>query len=146
MSKDTAGQNIPEEVSKFLNKMSDMAGVEHDDGMKFDPENLVESMKKLMGEMEGEAGELFDSDSDVDTDSGEDDPVMMDYMQRLDSEVLGKDKDRQTMPDMDKPLDVDASVLSNLLASYSAQTGLGGHGPTSSLLQSIRVNPGRPDT
>ena len=88
---------------------------------------------------------MFDSDSDSETDSGEEDPVMMDYMQRLDSEVLGKEKGRQDMPDIDKPLDVDASVLSNLLASYSAQTGLGGHGPASSLLQSIRVNPGRPE-
>ena len=42
VSKDAAGQNIPEEVNKFLNKMSDMAGVEHEEGMKFDPENLVE--------------------------------------------------------------------------------------------------------
>jgi len=145
MARDATGQNIPEEVNKFLNKMSDMAGVEHEDGMKFDPENMVESMKKLMGEMKDGGGDMFDSDSDSETDSGEEDPVMMDYMQRLDSEVLGKEKGRQDMPDIDKPLDVDASVLSNLLASYSAQTGLGGHGPASSLLQSIRVNPGRPE-
>ena len=65
--------------------MSDMARVEHEDGMNLYPENLVESVKKLMGEMEGEGGELFDSDSDADSDSGEDDPVMMDYMQRLDT-------------------------------------------------------------
>jgi len=148
VSKDTAGQNIPEEVTKFLNKMSDMAGVEHEEGMKFDPENLVDSMKKLMGEMENErSGNMFsDSDNDTDTDDGDDDPIMMDYMQRLDREVLDNNKDHQDMPDLDKPLDVDASVLSNLLASYSAQTGLGGHGPTSSLFQSIRVNPGRPDS
>jgi len=146
VSKDAPGQNIPEEVKKFLGKMSDMAGVEHEEGMKFDPENLVNSMKKLMGEMESETG-MFDGDSDSDseTDSGEDDPIMMDYMQRLDREVLDKNNDNKDMPDLDKPLDVDASVLSNLLASYSAQTGLGGHGPTSSLFQSIRVNPGRPD-
>ena len=65
----------------------------------------MESVKKLMGEMEGEAGELLDCDSDVDTDTGEDDPVMMDYMmQRLDSEVLGKYEDIQTMPDKDKAM------------------------------------------
>ena len=87
VSKDAAGQNIPEEVFKILNKMSDMAGVEHG-GMKFDPENLVESMRKFMGEMEGEAGELFDSDSDVDTDSCEDDPVMIDFMQMLDKLII----------------------------------------------------------
>jgi len=146
VSKDSAGQNIPEEVTKFLNKMSDMAGVEHEEGMKFDPENLVDSMKKLMGEMESEqSGNMF-SDSDTDTDDGDDDPIMMDYMQRLDREVTDNSKDNENMPDLDKPLDVDASVLSNLLASYSAQTGLGGHGPTSSLFQSIRVNPGRPDS
>jgi len=146
VSKDAPGQNIPEEVTKFLGKMSDMAGVEHEEGMKFDPENLVNSMKKLMGEMESETG-MFDGDSDSDSesDSGEDDPIMMDYMQRLDREVLDKNNDSKDMPDLDKPLDVDASVLSNLLASYSAQTGLGGHGPASSLFQSIRLNPGRPD-
>ena len=65
--------------------MSDIARVEHEDGMNLYPENLVESVKKLMGEMEGEAGELLDCDSNVDTDTGEGDPVMMDYMQRLDT-------------------------------------------------------------
>jgi len=147
VSKNASGQNIPEEVSKFLHKVSDMAGVEHEDGMKFDPENLVDSMKKLMGEMENERfGDVSNSDTDTESDDGEDDPIMMDYMQRLDREVSEKNKDGENMPDINKPLDIDASVLSNLLASYSAQTGLGGHGPTSSLFQSIRVNPGRPDT
>merc|ERR1719228_1013486 len=82
-----------------------------EEGMKFDPENLVNSMKKLMGEMESETG-MFDGESG----SGEDDPIMMDYMQRLDREVLDKNNDSKDMPDLDKPLDVDASVLSNLLA------------------------------
>ena len=41
-----------------------------------------------MGEMEGEAGELFDSDSDVYTDSCEDDLVMIDFMQMLDKLII----------------------------------------------------------
>merc|ERR1711915_181436 len=67
--KKSEAQNIPEEVNKFLNKVSDMAGVEHEqDGIKFDPENLVDSMKKLMSEMDNESGsKLFESDEDDDS-------------------------------------------------------------------------------
>ena len=121
--------------------MSDMTGVEHDVGMKFDADNIVESMQELMHK----AGFDEDTQSESDSDYSEDeDPIMMDYMQRLDEEVTGKDTGRKNMPDIEKPLEVDASVLSNLIASYTAQADMGGHGPASSLLQSIRVNPGRP--
>ena len=135
-------QNIPDEVNKFLNKVSDMAGVEHEqDGIKFDPENLVDSMKKLMSEMDKESGsKLFDSDEDEDSDEddlGTEDHVMQDYMAKL-GEEIPKDTD-----DLDKPLDIDSNVLSNLLQSYSEELG---HGPVSSLFQSMRVNPGRKDT
>jgi len=141
--KNSGGPNIPEEIDKFLNAMSDMTGVEHDVGMKFDADNIVESMQELMQK----AGFDEDTQSESDSDYSEDeDPIMMDYMQRLDEEVTGKDTDRKNMPDIEKPLEVDASVLSNLIASYTAQADMGGHGPASSLLQSIRVNPGRPDT
>ena len=44
--------------------------------------------------------------------------------------------------DLDKPLDIDQNVLSNLLQSYSEELG---HGPVSSLFQSMKVNPGRKD-
>ena len=136
-------QNIPDEVNKFLNKVSDMAGVEHEqDGIKFDPENLVDSMKKLLSDMNKEGGtKLFDSDEDGDSedddDEGTEDHVMQDYMAKL-GEEIPKDTD-----DLDKPLDIDSNVLSNLLQSYSEELG---HGPVSSLFQSMRVNPGRKDT
>ena len=135
-------QNIPDEVNKFLNKVSDMAGVEHEqDGIKFDPENLVDSMKKLMSEMDKEGNsKLFESDEDDDSDAsdqGIDDPIMQDYMSKL-GEEIPKDSD-----ELDKPLDIDSNVLSNLLQSYSEELG---HGPVSSLFQSMRLNPGRKDT
>ena len=138
----TEAQNIPEEVNKFLNKVSDMAGVEHEqDGIKFDPENLVDSMKKLMSDMEKEGGsKLFESDEDDDSDvdeEGVEDHAMQDYMAKL-GEEIPKDTD-----DLDRPLDIDSNVLSNLLQSYSEELG---HGPVSSLFQSMRVNPGRKET
>ena len=141
VSKGEPSQNIPDEVNKFLNKVSDMAGVEHEqDEIKFDPENLVSSMQKLLSSMEKENNEkLFesdDSDSD-DSDDGVEDPIMMDYLSKLDSEVP-KEED-----DINRPLDIDQNVLSNLLQSYSEELG---HGPVSSLFQSMRVNPGRKDT
>ena len=138
----TEAQNIPEEVNKFLNKVSDMAGVEHEqDGIKFDPENLVDSMKKLMSDMEKEGGsKLFESDEDDDSDvdeEGVEDHAMQDYMAKL-GEEIPKDTD-----DLDRPLDIDSNVLSNLLQSYSEELG---HGPVSSLFQSMRVNPGKKET
>ena len=77
-----------------------------------------------------------DSESD-DSDDGIEDPIMMDYLSKLDSEVP-KEED-----DINRPLDIDQNVLSNLLQSYSEELG---HGPVSSLFQSMRVNPGRKDT
>merc|ERR1719414_2258180 len=139
-----AGHQIPEEINKFLEGMSDMTCVEHEDGQNLDPENLMQDLKRLMakmGEGQGEYLEYSDSDEDY---SGDEDPVMSDYMSRLDSEVLSSGAGRSDCPDLESPTQVDASVLDNLLKSYSAQAELGGHGPTSSLLQSLRLNPGRP--
>ena len=140
-----SGHQIPEEINKFLQGMSDMTGVEHEDGQNLDPDNLMQDLKKLMakmGEVQGEDVEY--SDSEEDDYSGDEDPVMSDYMSRLDSEVLSSAAGRSDCPDLDSPSQVDASVLDNLLKSYSAQAELGGHGPASSLLQSLRLNPGRP--
>ena len=139
VSQHDSAANIPNEVNDFLNKMSDMAGVEHghqEDSIKFDSDNFAESMKNLLSKMTTVSSEVLDSDSDGDdlSDSGEEDPIMRDYMTKLDDE-LPKEED-----DIDKPLNVDSKVLSNLLKSYSEELG---HGPVSSLLQSIRINPGR---
>jgi len=136
----SGGQDIPEEVNKFLGQMSDMTGVEHDDDkVSFDPDKMLDSITKMMGNIGG--GEEI---SDTDESDADDDPVMRDYMCRLDDEVGGQVKGRDEMPDIDKPLDIDTKLLESLMKSYSAQSEMGGHGPTSSLLQSIRVNPGRP--
>ena len=143
VSKDANKQNIPEEVNKFLNRVSDMAGVEHDKGgdINFDPDNLLKSMEKLLtGDIDSgnknfpEELDSDTSDDDVDQDISVSDPIMMDYMSKLDKEIP---KD-----DIDKPLDIDQNVLSNLLQSYSEELG---HGPVSSLFQSMKVNPGRKD-
>ena len=136
--------NIPSEVNKFLNKMSDMAGVEYEEEAKdakinLEPDNFAAAMKNLLTKMEETRGsDLLESDTDDEdsTDSGEEDPIMTDYMSKLDDE-LPKEED-----DIDKPLNIDTKVLSNLLQSYSEELG---HGPVSSLLQSMRVNPGRKD-
>merc|ERR1711915_914023 len=130
-------QNIPEEVNKFLNKISDMTGVEHDqDEIKFEADNLVSSMKKLLADMNQESKTpLFESDEDDSdmSDEGEDDPIMREYMSELKTELPTED-------DLDKPLNVDANILSNLLQSYSEELG---HGPASSLFQSMKINPGK---
>ena len=136
--------NIPSEVNNFLNKMSDMAGVEHEpdqDDVRIDADNFVESMKNLLSKMENAgagSSEYLGSDDDNEdedlTDSGDEDPIMKDYMSKLDEELPKEEED------VDKPLNIDTKVLSNLLQSYSEELG---HGPVSSLLQSIRINPGR---
>ena len=101
--------------------------------------DFAEAMKNLLTKMEDTGGsEFLESDTDDEdlTDSGEEDPIMTDYMSKLEDE-LPKEED-----DIDKPLNIDTKVLSNLLQSYSEELG---HGPVSSLLQSMRVNPGRKD-
>ena len=129
-------ENIPGELDTFLKKISDMAGVGDKDSLDFDPNSLVNSMKTLLGEPEGN---IF-SEEESSEGEGEEDPVILDYMTRLDAEV-GQVKGREELPDLDRPLDVDSSVLSNLLASYSAE--LGCSGPASSILTSIGINPGQ---
>jgi len=145
-------ENIPGELSSFLNKFSDMAGVGDKDQLDLDPNNLVDSMKKLLGEngekLLGQNGafnqDLLDSDfddsSDEDGENDEEDPVIVDYMSRLDAEVGGSVKGRRDIPDQDRPLEVDSSVLSNLLASYQAELGVSG--PASSILNTLGINPG----
>ena len=71
------------------------------------------------------------------------DPVIVDYMSRLDAEVGGSVKGRDDIPDQDKPLEIDSSVLSNLLASYQAELGMSG--PASSILNTLGINPGLKD-
>merc|ERR1719219_3028132 len=135
--------NIPSEVNKFLNKMSDMAGVELDEDkdakINLDPENFAAAMKNLLTKMEDTRGSEFlenDTDDEDLNDSGEEDPMMTDYMSKLEDELPKEEED------IDKPLNIDTKVLSNLLQSYSEEVG---HGPVSSLLQSMRINPGRKD-
>lgn len=127
--------------------MSDMDGVENEGEQEepvIDAENLMKSLKKMMIDMgEGEGLDLDDSASEEEDDYGSEDPVMADYMGRLDSE-FGSSKSRRDLPDLNNPEEVDLSVLENLMKSYNAQAGLGGHGPTSSLFQSLGLNPGVP--
>ncbi len=140
---------IPGALNAFLNKMSDMTGVEShmEDDMNFKADDLIASMKKLLGETgnnedthKDDNGEADSSDSDSESDIENDDPVIIDYMSRLDAEIGGSVAGRSDLPDLDQPLQVDSNVLSNLLASYSAEFGFSG--PTSSILNTIGVNPG----
>jgi len=134
-----AGKDVPEEFAKFLGKMSDMDGVEEDEDITIDHENLMKRMKKMMREM----GELEDGEDDSEEEDeeemlGDEDPVMADYLGRLDTEVEGQASDRGD-GEMDR-------VMENLLKSYNAQGGLGGHGPVSSLFKTLGVNPGPPES
>jgi len=136
---------IPEEVSNFLSRVSDMTGAEHGQGINFQEDKLQDTLEKLLGNMAHMKDLEAESDLSED-DSEDDDPVMADYMLKMDAE-LGDTKGvkgREELPDLDNPLDVDTNVLESLLKSYSAQMDIGGHGPTSSLLQSLGINPGRP--
>ena len=134
------GEDVPRQINEFLDKVSDMAGVEHEEA-DMEHDNLMANMKKMMAEMEG--GDLGDFDSDSEDDSlGEEDPVMADYMGRLDGELSGGAVRGGAPPD---DRGVDAAVMENLLKSYSAQGAMGGHGPASSLFQSLKLNPGRPE-
>merc|ERR1719447_695778 len=113
-------------------KMSDMDGVEEDEDITIDHENLMKRMKKMMREM----GELEDGEDDSEEEEmlGDEDPVMADFLGRLDTEVEGQASDRG-----DGEID---RVMENLMKSYNAQGGLGGHGPVSSLFKTLGVNPG----
>ena len=141
---------IPGALNDFLNKMSDMSGVEDDSDMNFQAEGLIASMKKLLGENAGELdkdniddneniSDSEDSDEDYDGDDN-DDPVIVDYMSRLDAEIGASMAGRSDLPDLEQPLQVDSNALTNLLASYSAEFGFSG--PASSMLNTIGVNPG----
>jgi hypothetical protein len=141
-------EKIPDQLNNFLKKISDMAGVEIKDDdevgdMKLQADDLVTAMNKLLGPGAGEDCENFDDDvdsSDDDDDQGDQDPVILDYMSRLDAEVGGEVAGRSDLPDLERPLEVDSNVLSNLLSSYSAELGYGG--PASSILNTIGINPG----
>jgi len=140
---------IPAQVNAFLSQMSDMAGVgrEGEAGLDFDPSGLAASMHKLLGA--GEEGEddrqeeeENSSEEEMDDDEeGIEDPVTLDYMDRLDAEVRGEVRGRTDLADPARPLEVDSGLLANLLASYSAQMDM--NGPAASLLTSVRVNPGQ---
>jgi len=132
------GADIQGELGKFLGKVSDMAGVENEEDALLDHENMMEMMKKMMvemGELEPEALEDGSGEEEGD-EEGDEDHLMTDYLGRLDTEVQGEAADRD--------VEGEDAVMENLLKSYSAQAGLGGHGPLSSILQSLKLNPGPP--
>merc|ERR1712037_48728 len=83
VAKKQAGKDVPEEFAKFLGKMSDMDGVEEDEDITIDHENLMKRMKKMMREM----GELENGDDDSEEEDeeemlGDGDPVMADLTRR----------------------------------------------------------------
>merc|ERR1719209_221879 len=114
--KQAGGKDVPEEFAKFLGKMSDMDGVEEDEDITIDHENLMKRMKKMMRE----TGELENGDDDSEEEDeeemlGDEDSVMAEYLGRLDTEVEGQASDRG-----DGEID---RVVENLLKSYNAQGG-----------------------
>jgi len=151
----TDEDNIPAELNAFLSRVSGLAGVDasprpndshsnDDDRVDLDPQQLIDSMQKLLGadrQTRDDEGSDFSDDSSDDEEDCDVDPVIVDYMSRLDCEVEQVKGRTTDLPDQDRPLQVDASVLSNLLSSYSQELGVAG--PSSSLFTSMGVNPGR---
>ena len=78
-----------------------------------------------------------DSGGDESGVESDEDPMMADYMSQLDDEMAASSA--QDRGDMQDPA---VACRENLLASFAAQAGL--PGPASSLLSSLRINPGRP--
>merc|ERR1719229_2067913 len=91
--------------------------------------DVPEEFAKFLGKMSD-----MDGVEEEEEMLGDEDPVMADYLGRLDSEVEGHASDRG-----DGEID---RVMENLMKSYNAQGGLGGHGPVSSLFKTLGVNPG----
>lgn len=141
-------EGIPEELKRFLNQMSDFQGVEteqHDaerqdnfDGeVSFDVDQLESALTKVLN--------IRDTDEDAsDEDLDQDD---LEELEAYDAEmkaelaktkVFQDDEKVENVQDLDKPLDVDAKVLKNLLESFHSQGDLSG--PATTLLKPLGID------
>jgi hypothetical protein len=151
-------EDIPSEVKNFLKTMSDLSGVEDDQGdnkaqhddskeggsINFDADAFEDAMKKMIGVQisadesgsSAEEEEEEEDDDDIDDLDGE----MSDYFTHMSDELKGtkvtSEEDNES--DWTQPLNVDASVLANLLESYNSQGGM--PGPASTLLEPLGFN------
>jgi len=124
---------IANDVHNFVEKVSDFEGAEfpdynHDaEGVQLDPTKFTRAVKVALGEHScGDESE----DSDSEDKSGEMDPSMVHVMDVLDAEL------QTTALKSEEDIDVDVTLVKNLLASFAEQHGLSG--PTSTLLAELQ--------
>ncbi|CEO95238.1 SGT1 protein [Plasmodiophora brassicae] len=108
---DATADDIVRSMRSFLSRSSDLEGVQlESEPVSFDFSNF----RSVFEEFDDENDSFYGSD----LETGSDD---------LDEELP-----------IDRPVDIDANLLENLLASYKAQAGLAG--PVSNLMQSLGVH------
>lgn len=131
--------------------MSDFQGVEteqqldeHFDGGKvsFDADQLESALTKVLN--------IQDSDEEEDTDQEDFDQEDLEELAEMESydaemraelaetKVFQDDEKVESVDDLDKPLDVDAKVLKNLLESFHSQGDVSG--PATTLLKPLGID------
>jgi len=160
-SGDNEAEEIPIEVKRFLSKVSDFQGAEipgkddenmtaaEEDDMNFDPDGFEKALKKVLNLTESEDNDDDDDDLDEDEEDMLDDDLIVPEIAQYDAEmkkelasskVFSEDDNEKVedLDDLDKPLDIDAKVLKNLLESFNSQEGVAG--PAATLLQPMGID------
>ena len=150
---------IPEELKKFFNKMSDFEGIETDQEedfaqeaqsstLDFDPNNFEDALKKVLNigdERNDSCDESSGDEEDLESDEGLEAEDLEEYDSHMKAELsrskVFQDETEgkiENLDDVDKPIDVDAKVLKNLLESFHSQGDLAG--PTTTLLKPLGID------
>jgi len=155
-------EEIPVEVKRFLSKVSDFEGAEipgkgdtkEDDCVDFKVNDFEKALNKVLNlnNVDEESDEESDEDDDEEIDMLDSDLVVAPEDAEIDAEMKRElasskvfqgengdlEKNVEDLDDLDKPLDIDATVLKNLLESFHSQEGA--LGPAATLLKPMGID------
>ena len=122
----------------FIDKISSHEGAEVPD-INLNADDFMDCLREFKDQVDAAAAakEMSDSDetSSLDTESEEE---MEEYMRELEEQLRGTTMSESFAKDEGGDLDIDLNLVSNILHSFSAETGL--TGPASSVLASLGVH------
>ena len=138
-------EDIPQEVKRFLSKVSDFEGADvsgnesskpDEKDISFNADDFERVMKKVLNIQESDdEDESDEEDMDADIIAPEMAAYDADMKEELaESKVFKEEEDE----DLDKPLDIDTKVLKNLLQSFNNQEGISG--PAATLLKPLGID------
>ena len=140
MSTENVLPDINTRLQGFINKISSHEGAEVPDSeINFNVDDFMNCLRDLKDTIDEEARDS-DNTSSLDSSSirTESDEEMQEYMRDIDEQLKATTLSETFKKDEEGEVDIDLNLVSNILESFSAESGLSG--PASSVLASLGVH------